>query len=569
MASFRRNPSLAFKTLTVTFIIGFYVVYTAIHGSLVGTAAPPKQARPKIQYQGWSSTKLNRGYEDGYHADEVRLVMLRTFQLYRAKSWGCDDIEPVSGKCGTSMNGWGGFIIDTTTTLALMGLWDELLLEIEHITSNISFNTANGLVDPHETTSRYLGALVSLADTIDSRTTQYISHEDRDAILLQAIRLARKLAPSFDSPTGMPWPRIDFSTNKGISSTPVAHKGDSKPSQQNGQAVDPASIGSSFLENRYLSHMTGNAVYHANVTTAWAPMVWNKYVEDWPGLIDAPIDISAAEPLGRERHWDAGHSSYYSSLIKAAILAPADQHSQKYSDRWLQAAEALRHHLVSRSTPSRGEGLAKMQHLYMGKWHNGWYLNEQSQAACSTPGILMLGGRYLGREDLVTFGQALLEACHHTYNSTPTGLGPQLFSWLPNIGYLNGTYEPQTAMQQAELEKFGFWVADPSYKLRPEYAESLFYAWRITGEQRYRNWAWEAFTVIQKHCKAPYGYAGIKNVMVDPTGRLLSDVELVDESVASWGETLKYFYLIFADVEKGSLDRWVYSTGGHPFRMIG
>jgi mannosyl-oligosaccharide alpha-1,2-mannosidase len=33
-------------------------------------------------------------------------------------------------------------------------------------------------------------------------------------------------------------------------------------------------------------------------------------------------------------------------------------------------------------------------------------------------------------------------------------------------------------------------------------------------------------------------------------------------------ETLKYLWLTFSDVEVASLDSWVFSTEGHPFRMI-
>jgi len=67
-------------------------------------------------------------------------------------------------------------------------------------------------------------------------------------------------------------------------------------------------------------------------------------------------------------------------------------------------------------------------------------------------------------------------------------------------------------------------VADSRYKLRPEYVESLFYAWRVTGEARYREWAWEAFENMEKWCKTEWGFAGLRDVMhVPPDYMALKD----------------------------------------------
>ena len=43
--------------------------------------------------------------------------------------------------------------------------------------------------------------------------------------------------------------------------------------------------------------------------------------------------------------------------------------------------------------------------------------------------------------------------------------------------------------------------------------ESLFIAWRLTGDRRYRDWGWDIFQAIETHCKLDSGgYAGILNV---------------------------------------------------------
>jgi mannosyl-oligosaccharide alpha-1,2-mannosidase len=209
----------------------------------------------------------------------------------------------------------------------------------------------------------------------------------------------------------------------------------------------------------------------------------------------------------------------------------------------------------------------------MGKINGPWFLNEQSHLACFAPGNLLLGGRHLNRRDLIVLGQALLEGCRHSYSATPTAIGPESWSWVPAPPYRNGTFAPRTQRQFAEHAEYGFWTSNPQYKLRPEYVESLFYAYRVTGEVRYREWAWEAFQAMEKHCKTEFGYAGLRDVMALPkTAGAGGKKEhgWLDESESFWAaETLKYLFLIFEDVGAGSLDEWVYSTEGHLFSRPG
>lgn len=53
------------------------------------------------------------------------------------------------------------------------------------------------------------------------------------------------------------------------------------------------------------------------------------------------------------------------------------------------------------------------------------------------------------------------------------------------------------------------------YILRPETFESYFIMWRLTHDQKYRDWGWDAVQALEKHCRSPNGYSGLKNVYVD------------------------------------------------------
>jgi endoplasmic reticulum Man9GlcNAc2 1,2-alpha-mannosidase len=50
-------------------------------------------------------------------------------------------------------------------------------------------------------------------------------------------------------------------------------------------------------------------------------------------------------------------------------------------------------------------------------------------------------------------------------------------------------------------------------KFRPETVESLFIAFRLTGDPRYREYGWKIFQAIETHCRVETGgYASIINV---------------------------------------------------------
>lgn len=71
---------------------------------------------------------------------------------------------------------------------------------------------------------------------------------------------------------------------------------------------------------------------------------------------------------------------------------------------------------------------------------------------------------------------------------------------------------------------FSLTVRDADDRLfysRPETIESLFIAFRLTGDERFRKYGWEIFQAIQVHCRVETGgYAGVLNVDDLPVTRL-------------------------------------------------
>ena len=98
------------------------------------------------------------------------------------------------------------------------------------------------------------------------------------------------------------------------------------------------------------------------------------------------------------------------------------------------------------------------------------------------------------------------------------------------------------------------------YLLRPEALESVFYMYRITGEQYWRDMGWKMFESIRDATEAEFGHSGIDDVTEGHPYH-------IDGMESFWiAETLKYLYLLFDDPSNWSLDEWVLNTEAHFFQ---
>lgn len=156
----------------------------------------------------------------------------------------------------------------------------------------------------------------------------------------------------------------------------------------------------------------------------------------------------------------------------------------------------------------------------------------------------------------------LTKSYYATYTGSASGIGPEVFAWAPADG--NATVPDD---QREQFDKAGFWPTASSYLLRPETLESVYYAYRVTGDTRFQDDAWKAFERIEDLCRAGVGYSGLGDVS-DPRGGKQDDFQQ-----SFWtAETLKYLYLIFAPESAvqirsdGKMD-FVFNTEAHPFRV--
>ena len=139
-------------------------------------------------------------------------------------------------------------------------------------------------------------------------------------------------------------------------------------------------------------------------------------------------------------------------------------------------------------------------------------------------------------------GLAMTETCAQMYTMNPSGI----------------------ACDQVLIHRDGsMHCKNDIYLLRPETVESLFYAWRETHDQKWRNYAEQIWHALVRHCQvAGGGFTDVRDVTHSQPHKM--------DKQESWflAETLKYLWLIFQPDTVLPLEDYVFNTEAHPIRKF-
>lgn len=444
--------------------------------------------------------------------DRQRAVIeafLHSWKGYKEYAWGHDNLKPIS----MSYSDWFGLgltIVDSLDTLYIMDLQDEFDEARSWIDQYLRFDV-NRDVNLFEVTIRVLGGLLS---------TYHLSGDKM--FLDKALDLGQRLLPCFDSPSGIPYSDVNIETMK---AHPPKWSPDSSTSE----------VTTLQLEFRDLSRSTYNPIFE---TVANKVNVKVHELEKNEGLV--PIFINAN--TGQFRNFatislGARADSYYEYLIKQWI-----QTGKKNDDFLIEDYEtAIRGVLnqLVRVTPNE-------KHLYIGELINGKdFKPKMDHLTCYLPGTLLLGFKNGMPKTHLKLANDLLETCYQTYMKQPTQLAPEI-----SYFNLNGESESDIYVKTNDAHNL----------LRPEFIESLYYFYAITGNKTYQDMGWTIFEAFNKYTRVKNGYSSIGNVKNPLNTRPRDMME------SFWlGETLKYFYLLFSDDRMEiDLDKYVFNSEAHP-----
>lgn len=517
---------------------------------LTPTLPPPVAHRPRIQHR-FRPDRADVAAVQEQRRLEVKRVFQKSWTSYRAKAWMKDALKPISGQYVDQFSGWAATLVDSLDTLWMMGMREEFYEAVAAVaTIDFGMSTASR-VNTFETCIRYLGGLIAAYDL------------SRHEVLLQkAVEVGDLLYAGFNTENGMPVDFIHFEDAKNGSGLLVESQ------------VVSASPGTITLEFSRLSQLTGNHKYYAAVSQVMDLFYQSQNATSLPGMWPMMVSMKHKDVTQGYQFTIGGNAdSLYEYLPKAhTLLGSADPSSKKYEIMSRYFMDTAMDHLFFRPMIPREEDI-----LISGNCdvlQDGPRLDAESEhLSCFIGGLYALAGRLFRNEKHVNTGAKLARGCAYAYKSFPTGIMPERYNMAlcPGKDHRQGCAWDEAAFaaeaanrpqHKADLPK-GFTTAkDPRYILRPEAIESIFILWRITGDPWFRETAWEMFQAVAKATETLYANAAIMDVNSPGGG------EKEDYMESFWmAETLKYFYLCFADTDLISLDDFVLNTEAHPFRL--
>ncbi|KAF9958605.1 mannosyl-oligosaccharide alpha-1,2-mannosidase, partial [Mortierella alpina] len=452
--------------------------------------------------------------------NKVKEVFVNAWSAYRRDAWGKDEYHPVS-KYGSNMirKGQGFTIVDSLDTILLMGLEDEFEEAKAWVKNELDFDQ-DGEVNLFETTIRVLGGLLSAYD-----------QSGQDPVFLhKAVDLADRLMGAFETTSGIPYASVHLKDRRGV---PSHERGISSTSE----------VATLQLEFKYLSHLTGDAKYWKAAENVILKM---KDLDNLDGLVPIYINPYTGNFQGGEIRLGSRGDSYYEYLIKQYLQTGKKE--QVYKDMYDHAMGGVKKHLLGRTIPNNLLFVGEIS-----KYEPKNLSPKMDHLVCFLGGTMALGsteGRSLndGRQSPRTrlsivqeqdfkIGEELTESCYEMYHQTETGLAPEIVYWVQKEEQIRG----KSALQHAPGSDFIINDRDGHNWLRPETVESLFYMWRLTGNDKYRHWGWNIFEAIEKYSKVSTGgYSSIHDI------RRANNVHFSDKMETFFlAETLKYFYLLF------------------------
>jgi len=182
-----------------------------------------------------------KGSIDKERRDAVKAAFMHSWEGYKKFAWGTDELMP-QARTGHNWLGLGGTIVDSMSTLAIMGEVEEFKKCAEWVKTNLHFEN-KGDVSFFETTIRILGGILS---AYEFSCDLYACDQ---GLLDKAKDIGNRLSKAFNTPSGLPYATINLQSGRG-----------STPGWTGGSAI-LAEVGTVQLEFAALSRYTGNKSY--------------------------------------------------------------------------------------------------------------------------------------------------------------------------------------------------------------------------------------------------------------------------------------------------------------------
>jgi mannosyl-oligosaccharide alpha-1,2-mannosidase len=474
----------------------------------------------------------------------VKATFQRAWTSYKQRAWLKDELMPISGRSQNNFGGWGATLVDTLDTLWILDMKDEFY---EAVDAALSIDFTNppqnwdDTISVFETTIRFLGGFLSAYELPGCQDTR---------VLDKAIEVADMLYAAFDSPQRLPIPR--WSPQKALDDVEQAVP-------DSGSFAGFASLSMEFTR---LSQLTGDMRYFDAVQRLTNILDKQQFTTKLPGMWPIKYDWAAAKFNGNSFGLGASADSGYEYLLKMYPLLGGTTQASQYERLYKAAVDTAIQNVFFRPMSPDGADVLISGKLIVSPGISN-LVTESEHLACFLGGMVGLGGKIFSNASHVDVADKLAQGCVWAYKSTPSGIMPENGRLVkcpaPECHWDDEVWRQQGG--RAVFPKPYTAVRDAHYILRPEAIESLFYMYRIRGDPKYQDMAWDMFQTIDKWTKTNFGNAQLADVMRIPPRK-------VDSMQSFWtAEVIKYLYLIFSEPELMSLDDFVFNTEAHPLRI--
>ncbi|KAL8708500.1 MAG: hypothetical protein Q9220_006658 [cf. Caloplaca sp. 1 TL-2023] len=509
---------------------------------------------PRIQHTFDSETQDEKAEREA-RLNAVKKSFEHSWEGYKKYAWKEDELAPIRGGHATTFGGWGATLVDSLDTLWMMGMKDDFEKAVMAV-EEIDFSTARlEELNVFETTIRYLGGFLGAYD---------LSGRKYPILLKKAKEVGALLYGAFDTPNRMPVTRFKWEEAK---------KGVKQEAHENSLIAE---VGSLNLEFTRLAQLTGDVKFFDAIQRITNVFDAQQNQTALPGLWPIMMDARRAKFTDITFTLGGMADSTYEYLPKQHMLLGG--FTEQYKKMYEATMGPIMKHIFFRAmNPDKADIM----------FSAGVRVNQNAEVivpdfqaqhlGCFTGGMVGIAAKLFDRPDDLKTARQLVDGCVWAYNHTQTGIMPEIAHMVPCNDEDCVWDEPRwlkaAAIRSAKIERItegmsdadkGRWVAeeqrlpqgfaaipDRRYILRPEAIESVFIFYRISGEKKYQDAAWQMFTAIENYTRTDIANAAIDDVTAKAPQR-------EDRMESFWlAETLKYFYAIFAEPGVLSLDEYV------------
>ncbi|KAI4602029.1 hypothetical protein KJ359_010895 [Pestalotiopsis sp. 9143b] len=531
----------------------------------------PSTRIPKVQAAKPSEDEAARNKRHKRLA-AVKASFQHSWTGYKKYAWRKDEVTPITGNYKNPFGGWAATLVDSLDTLWIMGLETDFNLAVKACNFIDFSTTLTKDINVFETTIRYLGGFLAAYE---------LSGKQYPILLEKAQEVGELLMGAFDTPNRMPVSRWDW--RKYVQGT----------EQKAPLSMLVSEIGSFTLEFAKLSELTGNMIYHDAAQRISDQIELGQSKTKLPGMWPVVIDASKSPIVFTGDTFTLGgmSDSLYEYFPKQyALLGGMTEQPRRLYEGFIDVAKEhlFRRALNPDNLPILFPGDARVKTGPDPAMQQIIRTPRAQHLTCFAGGMVGLAAKVFSRPVDMDVAIQLTNGCVWSYFATPSGLGPEIFNYVPcdpdpskddcqwserrwldslRMHWRKGQKEvsDQTLkdiVDGRKLPKGMLDVNDRKYILRPEAIESVFLMYRMTGDASWMDKAWDMFIAIEKHTQTTVAAASLDDVTKAKPAQL-------DSMESFWlAETLKYFYLVFSEWDVVDLDKWVLNTEAHPLRRL-